>query len=556
MTKILRPLIAVLFLATALASCKKLIDVPAKEVLEDQNMYKNVFDADAAIIGLYGKFLKLAEQQVVLNELRADLLTTTANAGEALKQVENHNTPEGNRYTDPKPYYDVLLNCNDILYHFDRMLDDKKILEADYHTRYADVATIRSWVYLQLGIQFGKVPYISSHLPNLDALKQVMTSAAYQPISFDNLLDSLIAVQEKLSFQSPYPPSTSLITTVDGYSTAKFFINKQVMLGQLYLWRGKGQDYHKAAVAFKSVMETGGTGNFFTYRITGASKADNNDIAVSYIRYQEENENSLVNNNNQGWRSIFARTEDKLFGYEWIWYLPYNNLFKPENPFRKLFSGSQGSYLLKPSQEAIDNWNSQTQKNDFAYDARGPKFSYNIINGQPEVMKYQYAPNTEKWFLYRAAALNLDFAEAANRDGHPAIADALLNQGIQPAFGKIFVNEGDPYLFDARKSDNPSIAGDWYLNAGLRGRANLYSVPATGDSILSIEDNTINERALELAFEGQRWSDLLRIARRRNDPAYLANRIYAKLVKQNNPNAAAVKAKLLNPDNWYLPFKW
>ncbi|WP_026309802.1 RagB/SusD family nutrient uptake outer membrane protein [Niabella aurantiaca] len=556
MTRILRPLIMGLILTSALASCKKLIDVDAKEVLESQNMYKNVFDADAAVIGLYGKFLKLAEQQVVLNELRADLLTTTANADDELRQIEHHNAQPGNRYTDPKPYYDVLLNCNDILRNFDRMLRDKKILEADYNVRYADVATIRSWVYLQLGIQFGRVPYITSSLPNLDALKQVMASAEYQPVSFDNLLDSLIAVQEHLPFQSSYPAATSLITTVDGYATTKFFINKQVMLGQLYLWRGKGQDYHNAAVAFKSVMETGGTGNFFTYRITGASKADNNDIAVSYIRYQEENENSLVNNNNQGWRSIFARAEDKLFGYEWIWYLPYNTLFRPENPFRKLFSSSQGSYLLKPSQEAIDNWNGQTQKNNFPYDARGPKFSYNIINGQPEVMKYQYAPGTEKWFLYRAAALNLDFAEAANRDGHPAIADAIVNQGIQPAFGKILVNEGDPYIFDARKSDNPSIAGDWYLNAGLRGRASLYSVPVMTDSLLSIEDNTLNERALELAFEGARWSDLLRIARRRNDPGYLANRIYAKLVKQNDPNAAAVKAKLMNPDNWYLPFQW
>lgn len=547
---------AALLAIVSLASCKKLIDADAEEVLEQQNMYSTVFDVDAAIIGLYGKFLKLSEQQVVLNELRADLLTVTQNADENLKQIENHDVQQDNPYIDPKPYYDVILNCNDMMRNLDVMLQDKKIQETDYNIRYSDVASVRSWVYLQLGIQFGKVPYITSNLANLDELKQVMNSAQYQPIGFDKLLDSLIAVQERLAFQLPYPANSSLVTTVDGYTTTKFFINKQVVLGQLYLWRGKGQDYHNAAVAFKTVMETGGPGNFFMYKVTGSSKADNNDLAVGYVRYQEENEYSLVNNNSQGWRSIFARAEDGLFGYEWLWYLPYNTLFKPENPFRKLFSSSMGRYMLKPSQSAMDNWNNQKQKNDFPYDARGPKFTYNIINGQPEIMKYQYSTSTEKWFLYRAAGLNLDFAEAANRDGHHAIANALLNQGIQPALGNKLINEGDPYVFDARKSDNPSIAGDWYLNAGIRGRANLYPAAVVGDSTVSIEDNTLNERALELAYEGERWSDLVRISLRRNDPSFLANRVYDKLVKQNNPNAMTIKTKLMNKDNWYLPFKW
>jgi hypothetical protein len=422
--------------------------------------------------------------------------------------------------------------------------------------RYADVASIRSWVYLQLGIQYGKVPYITSDIPNLDTLKSLVNSSSYVPISFDNLIDSLIKVQEQLSFQLPYPTGTSLMTTVDGYTTNKFFINKQVLLGQLYLWRGKGEDYHNAAVAFKSVMETGGVGDFYTYRLTGASKADNNDLAVSYIRYQELNEGSLVNNNSQGWRSIFARSEDALFDREWIWYLPYNSLFKPEDPFSQLFSSSQGKYLLKPSKAAIDNWNAQTQKNNFSYDARGPIFSYNMINGQPEVMKYQYAATAQKWFLYRAAELHLDFAEAVNRDGHHDIANAILNQGIQASLGNALIDEGAPYIFDARKISNPSIAGDWFLNAGIRGRANLYSVPVVGDSTLSIENNITDERALELAFEGERWSDLLRIALRRNDPAYLADKVYQKLLKENNGNAASVRAKLMNKDNWYLPFKW
>jgi hypothetical protein len=67
----------------------------------------------------------------------------------------------------------------------------------------------------------------------------------------------------------------------------------------------------------------------------------------------------------------------------------------------------------------------------------------------------------------------------------------------------------------------------------------------------------IEESGLELAYEGQRWTDLLRIAIRRNDKTFLANKIYQKLIKSGMSAgaAAAAKAKLERGD-WYLPFKW
>ena len=70
-----------------------------------------------------------------------------------------------------------------------------------------------------------------------------------------------------------------------------------------------------------------------------------------------------------------------------------------------------------------------------------------------------------------------------------------------------------------------------------------------------IETAILNESALELAFEGQRWSDLVRIATRRNDPSILANAVFNKLSKDGNPAAAATRTKLMDKKNWYLPFK-
>jgi hypothetical protein len=58
-------------------------------------------------------------------------------------------------------------------------------------------------------------------------------------------------------------------------------------------------------------------------------------------------------------------------------------------------------------------------------------------------------------------------------------------------------------------------------NIGIRARANLVNitVPAN-DSLNTIETALIHEEALENAFEGTRWADLLRVAIRRNDPFF------------------------------------
>ena len=91
--------------------------------------------------------------------------------------------------------------------------------------------------------------------------------------------------------------------------------------------------------------------------------------------------------------------------------------------------------------------------------------------------------------------------------------------------------------------------------AGLRGRASLRSVPVVGDSTTSVENMLVDEGALELAYEGQRWSDLLRVAIRRNDASYLASRVGNKLRKDGSGHAGSAEAKL-SAGEYYLPFKW
>jgi len=64
-----------------------------------------------------------------------------------------------------------------------------------------------------------------------------------------------------------------------------------------------------------------------------------------------------------------------------------------------------------------------------------------------------------------------------------------------------------------------------------------------------LEDQVMEERAREMAFEGERFYDLMRIARRRGDPAYLADKVAAKF---ESPLKEQIREHLMNEENWYL----
>lgn len=567
-------LLSMVALTLSLGSCSDILDVEPQDKLSGDQVYRNVYDADAAVIGIYGKFMALAEKNVILNEMRADLMTTTRNSSPYLKELSEHNVSADNPYANPKEYYVVIQNCNDALKNFDIMLAEKKFKQDEYNQRYSDVGAIRSWIYLQLGIQYGTVPYVTEPIKSLEDIKD---RSKHPRISFDQLLDKLVLFTEDLPYKNPYASGSSLLVSIDGYSTSKFFINKECLLGDLQLWKG---NYNEAAKHYKTVMETSTPSGSDSERfdINRISYIDtSNNLSVFYLVNQDTN--TLVNLDTSGWRSMFARNRDSAWNTEWIWALPFDNNFVPKNPFIALFSKQNGQYLAKPSQSAIDLWNNQTQKNNVPYDARGPKFTYKMISGEPVIMKYLYrsesAPaglveNTKgEWYLYRAAKLHLRYAEAANRDHQYRIADAILNYGIKSAYSPVgFDSEKDdatnvqqtkqpfPYDFDARQGQTPYFRKNWHRGVGIRGRAYLNRSNVVGDSLIAIENNIIDEDALELAYEGNRWEDLVRVSMHRNDPAFLANKVYAKLNREGNPKAAEIQAKLMSVNNWYLPFNW
>ena len=80
----------------------------------------------------------------------------------------------------------------------------------------------------------------------------------------------------------------------------------------------------------------------------------------------------------------------------------------------------------------------------------------------------------------------------------------------------------------------------------------LYYVYAPVEYLMEqVEEKIVDEMALETAFEGQRFYDLMRVAIRHNDPTYLAEKI-AHRGGMNAPKDEALYNRLLNTNNWYI----
>lgn len=614
----------VLFLSALLSlsftSCDDMLKSDAGEVVVQTDNYHNVYDADMAIWGLYGKFQNLAENVVVLNELRADLMDVTTNAGTDLVALNNHTATKENQYCDVTRFYEVILNANDILNNFDKMKADNRISEEDYAPRYSDVMAVRCWTYLQMAIHFKNIPYITDPLESVDKIKD---ETLFPRKSLNEIIPLLIADMEAVPTLEINTLSAFYNKTITDNSKSIYlnmqFINKHLLLGDLYLWNDQ---YVEAATQYKAFMDADDVGSSKTNinnKVSGWVWNGTNEprFQICYARYKDQDEKSFRNM----WKEIFQRpsTDNATSGTiglqdEMINMINFSGSALSASPFIKLFANSgQGEYLIKPSAWAIDSlWETQVQYNGFVFDGRGRESSFDVVNGEPVVLKYlydYYSYTTDanktmhlnysgitnpyskpgKWFLYRAGLLHLRYAEAANRAGYPRLAYSLLNNGVKTNFDwrrtdgsyradKVGVQYSsfppvndtdpatpypDPFYLDARQNDAPYtfLRSPWRDNTGVRGRASLVnanppaSVQTDEEYVIWLENTLLKEEALECGFEGYRWGEMLRIARRQAGKDNTAKIAQILNVMLQGKFSASGKSVALNADNLFLEIK-
>lgn len=457
----------------------------SEEVFNSQKDYKDHYksgsDIRSSVVGLYAGMQKVQERLVVLNEVRGDLLNTTINAPLELKALEALEYDRENSWLSPTPFYNIIVNCNDILANIhDVKVRDAAFSEDDYHTYYAEVLTIRAWCYYQLYTLYDEVPYHESPVLEFGELH------ADDVVLLDTLdaqLDSAITMFYSIEIESNFVP-----VRVNKYTAL-------TLSGEVNLARG---NYPKA---YSSLIQVCVDERF---DMGGAYKDGN-------------------------WVTLFGSDESNA-GNEVITWLDFNIVYNQQHNLQRYFSAGQGGdYWFKPASNAIQAWENQIDDKGKLGDIyRGKGVTYKTTDSKIMVNKYsidrEYFANDVNLILYRASTAALLLAEAANRKGSPGIAAMLINDGLGSA-------------------DN-----------GVRSRVSLDKQGEGVNDPFEMEEVITNELALELAYEGRRFSDLVRLSERREDRTWLANKIAAKF---SDPDMQTqMKEKIMNAESLKIPFMW
>lgn len=508
-------------------SCEDLLEISPEEVLLSKDyLGDNEEDARSALFGVLSQMQGITEQHIVLGEMRADLVDVNANSVDELRQINNHDIKSDNSYLDATTLFSIINNCNFALAGIDTVAYDNRLLDD-----YASIFRVRVWTQMQILLNYGQLPYVTKPFSNtVDILED------YPLLSFNEGLDQLI---EDLRTVSGIENVTKYAGS-NGFNITSMIPTHEVLLGDLNLWRG---NYIAAAIYYKQFFDDNVSSDSSLYNLSSST------IGV-YLSAGVYDAFSF-------WGLLF---DDTIRGSAVINYVGYDIEGRQENTGYSVLTEQ-----MKPSSSILLNWGEQSAGylgepvvlSNLVGDNRAPE---SVSDDLSSITKYQ----SEYFVWNRVVKTYLRYAEAINYAGYPNHALTIVN-GI---FNDPDTAANDANIFTNSESFLNFTKAQYYIitngvpesgNLGVRGRVGMAPVSiaedlSTADAIDAVGKLILNEAALELAFEGNRWGDLLRFSIRHNDPSIISEAVAQKFVISGDESRAdIVRQKLMNPANWFLP---
>lgn len=552
--------------SSVFTSCSDMLDTDSELVeFEDDNTLNHLTDSVYSVMGIINAMQQIADRVVLFGEVRGDLMTVTPASSQDLQNLSNFKFDGKNKYNQVSDYYAVINNCNYFLAHIDTTLQRRG--RPVFMPEYAAVKSYRAWIYLQLALAYGEVPLI---------LKPLMTEKeAQQALSLPRV--GLAEICQ--TFVEDLTPLVGVqlpdYGTIGDYSSRRLFIPMRLLLGDLCLYSGRYNDavhwYHEYLtdkvypVVLPNIRSEWPNTTVYT-RPDLISYTTSNDIFIPM-------EQMVFSGTVSQLYHLYNSTEQNRYYYE----------LTPSTALRQLSAAQRYVTELKVAgatkADTIYAPRTGLLKSEYIGDLRlASNYDYSKMGNQDEFSEYSYEIQTigkiwrNRITTFRAPMAYLRYAEALNRAGYPQSAMVVLKYGVCPENFTAYVDSVerkkagqeiyfDPTYFRLNDTDGERMTyGIHSYGSGDAHADTTYTLPMPPTALATrqdtidyqiplVEDMIIDEMALEGAFEGNRFNDLMRVALRRNDPSYLAN----KVARRSGTVDAALQTLLLNKKNWFLP---
>lgn len=552
-------------------SCADFLDQESDRVISaDKDHLNNASDTLYSVTGIMNKMQALADRTILLGELRGDLSDVLDNTTADLREISNFNISTDNQYNSPRDYYAVINNCNYFLAKADSTLKNSRN-ELVFRKEIAAVRGFRAWTYLQLVLNYGKVPFVTSPVLNKD-------DADKQYDMYDIKQICNYFVTDLAPYVNDETPNYGSIRNND---SRFFYMPIYVLMGDMYLWAG---NYREAALCYYRYLNTRNGSN-------AAYTISTNDVSWS-------KNDSKWNTKTTNWASAFT-LESYTSTSELITEIPGDSIPSEGNysQLRNYFnSNANNSYKssIVPSQALLNLSKAQmychlnsdneiiyapdnltgNQSGDLRLSGVYSELNSKMIVDGEKIDRYvsNNKYTTRNVHIYRRTMVYARLAEALNRAGFPRFAFAILKTGVNNSVIEDSVlpyyPEDEAYLKqfdfpDSRYKLRTKASGTDENTIGIHSHGSgwseyndYYLYPekeSLQEEIDAVEDLIVDEDALEFAFEGTRFYDLMRVALRRNSPSYLADKIYARRGAGHEAEMMSlIQSDLSDTNNWYL----
>lgn len=438
-------------------------------VLED--FWQSESNVESVLMSCYRGLTEdaIINRMIVWGELRSDNLISSGTASIDMQKILDGDITSSNSYASWSNFYTVINYCNTVLYYAPGVVErDLNFTQGDLHRVEAEAKTLRALCYFYLVRTFKDVPWISA--ASVDDTQDYNIPKSSEEQVIDTLLFDLNSVRN-------YASSDFGDKNMNKGRITKNAIN--ALLADIYLWKN---DYDNCITACNRVLA---------------------DTTLKLV--EEEQVYPMVFSNGNSSESIFE--------------LQFSDNVQSNNAVKVLYGSSsrQTGDLSFPATLAF-NPNDRTHgiNSPFGYKMLTPttfvegqddvraKDSYALFSGKYYIFKYAgygrrvassgiteylYRNTTANWIIYRLSDVILMKAEALAQKGSPSD----LTQAVE-------------------------LANLTYK------RSNSLDVPL--DKVYyptkeEVQKLVLRERQRELLFEGKRWFDLVRMARRDSTTANL-----------------------------------
>ena len=547
-----------------LSSCSDMLETDSSMIeFAEQNKLNSSRDTVSSLMGVVRGIQTIADRTFILGDIRSDQVVITASATTAIKQIANFEVDAENPYNKVSDYYAIINNCNYYIANADTALVKlgKKVFEKEY----AAIKTYRAWTYLQLVKNYGQVPLV---------LDPVLTEAEATAEMNKTYSDINTICNYFIEDIKPYVDTES-----PAVIRAYMQIPVRVLLGELCLWAGRyneaAQYLHEYLTMKNDPVPTGLSGKILTRyeRINGIISANWNINDYSFDLTEMLCYMPMATSDYEGVKSELSTV------YESVLANNYYAQIEPSQALKKLSADQNYIFCVEASQTERDTiyvekggWSKEFVDGDLRLYCTLSRSTANVDEASPfsreRIANFKASYSYSLMWFYRVQQVYLMYAEALNRLGCPEAALCVLKYGLRNQNIERYVSEKEREkagtLLDF---DDEVFTKDNTLGVHARGCGDVdcdknYCVPQPPTALASYEDTVqyqiplveqmiIDEYGLEFTFEGKRFYDLMRIALRRNDPAYLADAV----AKRNGKIDDALREKLMDKRNWFLPLR-